>query len=169
MQQSLNCLSGIYYVEGRYNVCQILIEHGFNIATTDDFGNTGLHIAARNNSGYFTLDVIGAMLESNGAIINLQNNEGQTAIEIADDEVDIAVAILLLENGANSQCLLDSNMRINYKEEAEKRVCKILDVQPIIQRNFNIPLISKLITDYSLGIVVDQTVQNLINFISQMM
>lgn len=69
--------------DGRYDVAEVLLSHGANIATTDKKGRTALHLASAG--GY--LDIVKLLIAS-CADINTKDNEGKLAIDVAkSDEI----------------------------------------------------------------------------------
>ena len=69
--------------DGRYDVAEVLLSHGANIATADKKGRTALHLASAG--GY--LDIVKLLIAS-CADINVKDNEGKLAIDVAkSDEI----------------------------------------------------------------------------------
>ena len=74
-----------------------------NLNTQDEYGNTALHIAAINSNE----NVFKALIEA-GAKIDIKNNQGKRAIDIAllkcCEENNEELVLKLIEHGANVNC-----------------------------------------------------------------
>ena len=67
--------------DGRYDVAEVLLSHGANIASTDKKGRTALHLASAG--GY--IDIVKLLIAS-CANLSVKDNEGKLAIDVAKSE-----------------------------------------------------------------------------------
>jgi ankyrin repeat protein len=93
-------LTPLLWVSASHNhkdgsVTQLLLEHGADINTQNEYGGTPLHYA----SDYGALEVVRVLLE-HGADVEVKRNDGQTALQIAAARGHDEVADLLREHGA---------------------------------------------------------------------
>ena len=99
-----------YYHHDRLEVCSCLIERGADVNgcynnKSPQNGRTPLMIASR----YGQLDAM-TLLIKQGANVNLQDKEGETALHYAVDGSDVSCEVLscLIENGANFDAFSNS-------------------------------------------------------------
>ena len=87
---------------GRVHNVKLLLDHGADIETTDDDGNTALIIAS-SGSALSKIDTVRLLL-NRGANVEAKNNHGDTALLVAASEEgadSIGIVKLLLSKGAN--------------------------------------------------------------------
>ncbi|CAH3192927.1 unnamed protein product, partial [Porites evermanni] len=99
-----------YYHHDRLEVCSCLIERGADVNgcynnKSPQNGRTPLMIASR----YGQLDAMSFLIKQ-GANVNLQDKEGETALHYAIDRSDVSCEVLscLIENGANFDAFSNS-------------------------------------------------------------
>ena len=143
------------------NVAKYLMQKGVDMKSIDNRGNTALHFACMHGCKYS----VHFLLEHEKSIMNVLNNEERSAIGISRAIEDTDTAILLLENGADSQSLVNSFMQNHYKRAASRRAREIIHLQPLMKKHFKIPLIQKLITEFTLGRINERALQNLFKII----
>ena len=84
--------------DGRYEVADVLLSHGANIAATDKQGRTALHLAS--TGGY--LDIVKLLIAS-CADINIKDNDGNLAVDVAkNDEITALLQKTLEEKQAKN-------------------------------------------------------------------
>jgi ankyrin repeat protein len=93
-------LTPLLWVSASHNhkdgsVTQLLLEHGADINTQNEYGGTPLHYA----SDYGALEVVRVLLE-HGADVEVKRNDGQTALQIAAARGYDEVVELLRKHGA---------------------------------------------------------------------
>ena len=91
---------------GKYSTLQQMLKHGIIPDLDDDFGNTPLHYAvlAKNNN----VRIAGLLLDAKPSMVDVQNNNGISALHIAVVTGRIRVVKELLKRGANPN-LQDTN------------------------------------------------------------
>ncbi len=96
----LQLLLRLYYNSERCMVrflTEDFISLGADTAVTDEDGNTLLMMAVKNHHMRAAY-----LLAQNRSLLNLQNNEGETALHmLSDDRKDMALAYVLIEAGAD--------------------------------------------------------------------
>ncbi|KAH9502360.1 hypothetical protein Btru_073534 [Bulinus truncatus] len=95
---------------GHKRILQKFIEKGVSINRKDSHGDTALHIASMH--GY--IDLV-KLLVTNGAIVNCQNNDGQTPLMLG---VKKASSLPLIEYLLSSKCCADINLQDNHGRTA---------------------------------------------------
>jgi len=81
----------VLILEGDFSVCKKL-----ELDTTDEWGNTALHVAAR----YGNSEMVDILLR-NGADINLMDGCGETALHIAARDGNQDTVVMLMKHGAD--------------------------------------------------------------------
>ncbi|BFZ20694.1 hypothetical protein BsWGS_23733 [Bradybaena similaris] len=86
--------------EGSMNVLQLLLSHGADLGERDGKGNTALAHAVIKDCFYNVLFLLRFIKDRKG-ILNLQNNEGLTALMYAVRFMNLTIAKELLDHGAD--------------------------------------------------------------------
>ncbi len=79
-----------------------LLNAGVKLASKDSDGNTALHRAAQHGKGNFCSLIIKS---GSDEILNIRNNKGYTPLMYAAQEGQDFIVLILLNAGANTQCL----------------------------------------------------------------
>jgi len=83
-------------LNGHYNIIRVLLKYG-GVNQTNYIGDSSLHYAIKRGQ----MDII-TELVSNGAVVDVQNNEGYTPLHLAVIEGDSKMVEYLLNSGARA-------------------------------------------------------------------
>ena len=84
---------------GHVDCVGLLLDNGADIKKPDNLGNSPLHYAANCEHGQ--IDVV-RLLPRKGADLNQTNRKGEAPHAAARDNAHVAIAKLLLDNGADA-------------------------------------------------------------------
>jgi len=108
-------------VNGHEDICRVLIRYRnknkLNLLSTDNEGNTPLHVAALHNR----IDILELLLATEPALLNMKNQNGETALKIACDHYHTNMIRKLLYKGASLEGI-EIGM---YSEEIQKQLSQI--------------------------------------------
>lgn len=124
-----------------------VIQQGADIAITDERGRTPLMLSAENGVVTATLELAEKILEQNAESLNIQNNDGNTALHLALKNNRNEAAYILLDMGADteiansqgetSRTLIENCWDDNLKKRLEgKRKIKQKDMVTMAERAF---------------------------------
>lgn len=117
-----DCLGNLplYYaiINGHEDICRVLLRYQkknkLNLLLMNPEGNTPLHLAALHNR----LDILELLLTHEPQLINIKNQNGDTALKIACDHYNTNMIRRLLINGASLEGIDSSH----YAEEIQKQL-----------------------------------------------
>lgn len=110
----------------RLNIVKLLLDHGADINTRPQDGETALHEAA--NSGYL---YIVKLLLDRGADINTRDRSGRTALYLASKSGERDVTELLLKKGADASITTATGLAARSVTR-DDHIRKLLDKPPAV-------------------------------------
>jgi len=100
---------------GNISLIQTLVSHGAFVNSTDDEGDTPLHYAVREGRK----EVIELLVKSFGADFNLENEDGETPKDLADELEEIQIANFLSGSFSKMNCVESTTeYRLYFNEES---------------------------------------------------
>ena len=102
----------------------VLAERGIDIYNTDKKGNNALHMSAKYENRYAICDLLVRSVYD----LNIQNNDGDTAVHIAAQKGNLKHLELLIDNGAEVNILNDHSLSPLYLAvlNEKKECCELL-------------------------------------------